>query len=601
MRRRTIIKGGFALGTGGLAGLTGSSLAGAQDSSPEPLVVQDFEDSGDQNSLDHDWTTAALDGAEVEDGALSLAYDEAGFFATRVHEDVSDYQYLVLSMRGASGDEQSGVQLEVGGTEGQLASLTEEPIATEFSEVAVDLDAMGVDRSSVDDVRLNFWQGESGTVEVDWIAFAATPFPEVGDDGGESTPPPTETDPEAWPWEVEAGNEKEPEDVLPASEITADTTLAELCPTFDSDDAHMHVPRDFLDYLPDKGSVDGEIDVTEESVDDSTKAGMYDVDVEAIQNKVNSGELTMGELGTQALDHVQTYIEEGFPYHATAKLLPRLMLLPDETEKLTYHKTNDPWDQTAGPATPGNDPDQLIQQEWPTDARTYQADEKYERDRAHDQPDHVDTDWTFSSLLSDDIYYDEDHPLVETIRNNEHPVTGEDLGEGFTANAPMEASVRMHNENSNYWYQVLNFKNTQAVPYYVDAAVIWWVGPMALSDLRNGHYNNPHRPNPGKGHPQRDIIEVVYDEERQLSAYAVRIAQHDEPYNMRTAYPNQRWGLEQGLPSTGPDGNERFTSAEERQELVDIMLDTLHVELETNLDRNQSIIEAFDLRNRVSN
>ncbi len=580
MRRRTIIKGGFALGTGGIAGLAGSSLAGAQDTSPDPLVVQDFEESGEQNSLDHGWTTAALESAEVADGTLSLEYDEAGFYATRVHEDVSDYQYLVLSMRGTSGGEESGIQLEVGGTEGLLGYLTQEPIATGFSEVAVDLESMGVDRSAVGDVRLNFWKGESGAIEVDWIAFAASPFPEIGDDDGWTPPTTTEPDdPEARPWELEAGNEKEPEDVPAPSEITADTTLAELCPTYNSDDAHLYVPRDFLDYLPDKGSVDGDIDITEESPSDSVKAAMYDI--EAIQDKVNSGELTMGELGTQALDHVKTYAEEGFPYHATAKLLPRLMLLPDETEKLTYHKKNNPWDQTAGPATPGNDPDQLIQHEWPTDARSYQPEEVYERDRAHDQPQHVDTDWTFSSLLSDDIYYDEDHPLLQTIRNNEHPVTGEDLGEGFTANAPMEATVRMHVENSNYWYQVLKFKNTQAVPYYVDAAVIWWVGPMGLSDLRNGHYDNPHRPNPGKGHPQRDIIEVVYDEDRSLSAYAVRIAQHDEPYNMRTAYPNQQWALEQGLPATDPvTGDERFTSDEERQELVDTMLDTLHVELE---------------------
>jgi hypothetical protein len=119
--------------------------------------------------------------------------------------------------------------------------------------------------------------------------------------------------------------------------------------------------------------------------------------------------------------------------------------------------------------------------------------------------------------------------------------------------------------------------------------------------LADGHYNNEQRPDPSLGHPQRDVIEVVSDEEQGLSAYAIRLCFHDQPYNMRTAYPNQMWGLEQGLPSTGPDGNERFTSAEERQELVDIMLDTLHVELETNLDRNQSIIDEFDLRNRVSN
>lgn len=593
--RRRVLKGAGAAIASGVA--VGSVLGAPEDA----LVVDSFEGETplETNDLDN-WSTAVgFESATVSNAVLALDYDDGGFYATRVERDVTAHSHLVVGMRTANGADASEVQIEIGGQEAPLADVAD-AVSMSFDRVAIDLEAMGVDRSRVDDVRFNCWQGGSGTLEIAWIAFAPSADPDIALPG-EATPGTTTEgtpDTDKHPWEVEAGNEKEPENTIPVADIDEGTTLAELCSTYDSDDAHLHVPRSTTDYLPSSAeSAPTDVEWAETNLSDGEKAALFDVDLETVSSEISSGQVTLGDMGTQTTDHVRRWIDAGLPYHAAAKLLGRAMFLPDETVNLPYHKSGNAWAETAGPTTPANDPDPFVQSEWPTDARSYISAEKYERDRAHDQPDHVEG-WT-NGTPGEEIHADEDHPLLDAIET--HPVTGADLTGGFTANAPMEASVGMHQQDG-YLYQVIDFLNTQGVPYYVDAAVIWWVGPAGLSTLRNGHYNNPHRPGPGRGHPQRDIIEVVYDRDRSLSAYAVRIAQHDEPYHMRTAYPDQPWGLEQGVPADDPiNGGSRFTSSDERQALFDTMLSTLHVELENDLDRNQPLIEALDLRNRVSN
>ncbi|WP_226011009.1 hypothetical protein [Halomicrobium salinisoli] len=605
VHRRHVLKSGIALGASGLAGVAALAGSGSAQSA-EPLIVNDFDAARfpGENALGERATVYGFEESEVTAAGLRLAYDDRGFLASRVSRDVSDYDTLQLLVSGRSGGEESDVQIEIGGVEGLLADLTDDEIGRSYSVVSIDLASMGVDRSSVDDVRLNFWQGGSGTVEIRTIGFG-----DVTGTGTGTTPTPgtpTPSDPEKWPWEVEAGIEKEPEETIPVEEVTADTTLSELCPTFDDRSVHMYVPRAWTDFAPGSATDPGDVDITETPLSDAEKAGLYEVDLDAVQSGIRTGEVTLGEMGTQALDHVTTYLEAGLPYHATAKLLPRIALLPDEPEPLSIHEAGnreEAWDETAGPQAATNDPDRLVQREWPTDAVTYQPDEKYERDRAHDQIKHEADDlWTEKSFLDDDVLRADEHPLLETIESGEHPVTGEDISGGFTSNAPMEAQARVHEVSGGQWYQILQFRNTSEIPYYVDAAVAWWVGPSGLADLRNGHYDNAQRPGPGLGHPQRDIIEVVYDEERSLSAYAVRLCMHDEPYHMRTAFPNQYWSIEQGVPAEDPlGGGERFASSQERQALVDLMWETLHVAVETNLDRNRDLVDALELRNRVTN
>jgi hypothetical protein len=93
------------------------------------------------------------------------------------------------------------------------------------------------------------------------------------------------------------------------------------------------------------------------------------------------------------------------------------------------------------------------------------------------------------------------------------------------------------------------------------------------------------------------VIEVIHPDHEGLSAYAVRLAFHDEPYHMRTIYPGQQVAMEIGTPAH----EDRWTSASARQDLVDTMLDSLHVELETNLNRNDPLIDEIDLTYRVPN
>jgi hypothetical protein len=387
-----------------------------------------------------------------------------------------------------------------------------------------------------------------------------------------------------------------------STSITGETTIAAMCPNF----IERHIPRTFLDYLPGQtsGGHHGSDHTGPGWMSDTEKAAIYGFQIEAVRSKINDGSLKLSELGTQALGHVQRLDALGFPRNGICQLLPRLSLLGAETEPATFHKdASNPWAETSGPIAATNNPALFIQQLWPTDARTYQPSEKAERDRIHDQPIHEgNVGWTFSGQVSDSILYDKTNPVLAAIRSKLHPVTGQPLGgSGFTSNAPMEATAKMHVQNEGFWYQVLQFKNTSEVPYFLDGAVIWWVGPSGLSfDLRNGHYNNSQRPAPGLGHPQRDIIEVVYDADKKLSAYVIRLAFHDEPYNMRTAYPNQYWSLEVGVPSY-IDGQARYTTSAERQELVDLMVNNLHVELERDMDRNIDLLNALKLRNRVSN
>jgi len=75
-------------------------------------------------------------------------------------------------------------------------------------------------------------------------------------------------------------------------------------------------------------------------------------------------------------------------------------------------------------------------------------------------------------------------------------------GDGFTANAPMAAEARMHENSGSYWNQYIVLENTSDVPYFGNGAVITWLGPSGeAGNLSDGHWNNPHRPDSSLGHP----------------------------------------------------------------------------------------------------
>jgi hypothetical protein len=603
VKRRTIIKSSIAFGSLGMA-----ATALGQESS---LVVHSFDGGTYPGSNDlGNWAGAGSfangDGTgEVSDGALRLEYDNAGWFGSNVQQSVSDASTLNLVVRGDSGGEESDFVLGVGGAKDLLSDLTDDTIGTEWSTVSVDLSAVGGDPDNPQAVRFNFWQGASGAIEIATISFASGS--EVPTDTPTTTAPPTttDTDTETEPetetetepdtetetdtggestWDVPFPDRPPEPDTLP-SDITGSTTVAELYEHFDDP---YSVPRSFLDYMPSGTSSDAE------------KADQFGYDATAVQNNIQDGSLTLDALGSQALPLVQQLADNDFPAHATVKLLPRLALLPDETaDPGTHDEPATVWEETAGPTNATNGPGQLIQDRWPTDARDYQPEEVRVRDRVHDQPEDDDSrDWGNSGNLPDSVLNNPDNPLLDMVTDKADPRGGSLGGDGFTANAPMAAEARMHENSGSYWNQYIVLENTSAVPYFGNGAVITWLGPSGeAGNLSDGHWNNPHRPDSSLGHPQRDVIEVIHPDHEGLSAYAVRLAFHDEPYHMRTIYPGQQVAMEIGTPAH----EDRWTSASARQDLVDTMLDSLHVELETNLNRNDPLIDEIDLTYRVPN
>ncbi|GAB3684659.1 hypothetical protein GCM10028857_13950 [Salinarchaeum chitinilyticum] len=592
VHRRTIIKRSIELGA--LASL-GTTVAAQQSG----VLVHGFDGTNWPGANDlENWAGAGSfanggGNGEVSNGALRLEYENAGWFASNVRTDVSSTPTLNLRIRGDSGGEEDDILLDVGGVRGLLGDLADGGIGTSYSTLSVDLQAAGADLANPQSVRLNFWQGASGAVDVDSIAFGDVSDGSNGDGGGDDGGGGNDDndsdndDGGDAGWDVPFPDRPPEPDTLPDT-ITADTTVAELCQHFDDP---YYVPRDFLDYMPGQ------------STSDAAKAEQFDYDATAVENHVQDGSLTLGQLGTQALPWVKQLAANDFPAHGTVKLLPRLALLPDETEDPGTHDTpTSVWSETAGPVTATNDPDQLIQDRWPTDARTYRQMGVRVRDRIHDQPQYDESrEWGSSAPLPDSVYGDSSNPVLDAAANKVHPVTGDSLGgSGFTANAPMEASVEMHVVADGYWNQYIELKNVSEVPYFQDGAVIWWLGPTGeASNLADGHWNNPHRPSSSLGHPQRDVIEVDHPGYHGLSAYAVRLANHDEPYHMRTIYPNQAVAMEIGTPASVT--SQYWSTAAERQALVDTMLDSLHVELETDLDRNDPILDAVDLTYRVPN
>lgn len=393
-----------------------------------------------------------------------------------------------------------------------------------------------------------------------------------------------------------------------AADLTAATTLGALCPNWST----QLLWRTFSEYPPSLagGGHEGSSDIVQK-LSDAQKATQSGYDFAAISAKMNPTgfpTITMGQLGTQAIGWARTYLAGGISNDVVCQLLPRLALLGSTTEELQWTKTSQfTWPQKAGPATaaaPATPPAQF----WGPDARDYQPVEKAQRDRCHDQPySGADTGngWTFSGTPTDRLN-DTTNPILTAVRTRTHPVTGAPLGgTGFTANVPLRAWAEIHptGADAGFLYQALKFQNTGSLPYHLNCAVVWFVGPSSLArgPLMNGHYDNNQRPSTGLGHPQRDIIEVIYDAQQKLSAYVIRIDFHDEPVNMRVAYPGQYWGLESSLPAW-VDGQQILTTPASRQTAVDTMLRTLRVEVETSADpTNMALLTRLDLRNRVTN
>ncbi|MEV4136081.1 fibronectin type III domain-containing protein [Dactylosporangium sp. NPDC049742] len=152
---------------------------------PAGLLLDDFDGSpaypsAAQNDLGR-WTggNCFLDGGGsgvVTGGALSLRYDNCGWFGSDVGVDLSNRTYLVIRVKGAAGGEQTHFNLGLGGTTKVFADYTLDggahpALTTSYQDIRIPLVANGISRNSPSQLTMGFWYGGSSTITIDSISF----------------------------------------------------------------------------------------------------------------------------------------------------------------------------------------------------------------------------------------------------------------------------------------------------------------------------------------------------------------------------------------------------------------------------------------------
>lgn len=139
----------------------------------DALLVDDFEDADawadNRNDLGA-WTGGGnFESLAVQDGALTIEYDDGGWFVTNVDRDVDEFDELAFVVRGAEGGEGQHLELEVGATRATLAGLSGDAVGTEYDVITVDLADVDAD-GELGEVRVEApWGADPSTVEIDEI------------------------------------------------------------------------------------------------------------------------------------------------------------------------------------------------------------------------------------------------------------------------------------------------------------------------------------------------------------------------------------------------------------------------------------------------
>ncbi|NBD27249.1 S-layer homology domain-containing protein [Paenibacillus glycinis] len=172
------------------------------DSPPAPpkrLLVDNYDGtpawSGSTTNDLNQWTGSTNfangNGAGVvQDGALTLQYQNMSRMETNIGRNLSDTGKLVLRVKGAAGGEESQVSLTIGGVTKTIGQFSGDTITTEYKDIVIDLPAQGVDLSQTIwslAIAQASW-GTTGTIVIDEIYFTdkAASDPDTG------TPPVTE-------------------------------------------------------------------------------------------------------------------------------------------------------------------------------------------------------------------------------------------------------------------------------------------------------------------------------------------------------------------------------------------------------------------------
>lgn len=112
----------------------------------------------------------------VTGGALSLRYNNCGWFGSDVGADLSSRAYLVIRVKGAAGGEQSHFNLGLGGTTKVFGDFTLDGgahpvITTSYQDIRIPLVANGISRTSPGQLAMGFWYGGNSTITIDSITF----------------------------------------------------------------------------------------------------------------------------------------------------------------------------------------------------------------------------------------------------------------------------------------------------------------------------------------------------------------------------------------------------------------------------------------------
>ncbi|MEV4177505.1 DUF4832 domain-containing protein [Nonomuraea sp. NPDC049709] len=149
------------------------------------LVVDDFDGnpaypSAARNDLGR-WTggNCFLNGGgsgAVSGGALSLRYDNCGWFGSDVYTDLSAYTHLVVRIKGAAGGEQAHFHLSLGGATKAFGDFTLDggghpAITTAYKDIRLPMSANGINRASPGQLAMGFWYGGDSTVTIDSLSF----------------------------------------------------------------------------------------------------------------------------------------------------------------------------------------------------------------------------------------------------------------------------------------------------------------------------------------------------------------------------------------------------------------------------------------------
>ncbi|BBI34152.1 LPXTG cell wall anchor domain-containing protein [Cohnella abietis] len=114
--------------------------------------------------------------ATIEDNALKLEYASKGWFGTGGGIDASEYKYLKITIKGASGGEGADFDLNyaVGETVKTIgknfADLSGVAITKDYKDIYIDLAANKIDKG-IQALHFNFQDGKSGTIWIDDISF----------------------------------------------------------------------------------------------------------------------------------------------------------------------------------------------------------------------------------------------------------------------------------------------------------------------------------------------------------------------------------------------------------------------------------------------